>query len=122
MPSGDYLVIGGDLNTTSTTETAVSKLSAVVTTGGARPVDQNANANTNQNRNKPYDWVLPNAAFAAHEVPVQIGASSFAAGLVFDSRVYTPLSEVSPVQVGDSGVSGMQHMAVVKDFTLPATP
>ncbi len=122
VPAGDYLVIGGDLNTDSTTETAVTELSAVVSTGGARPADQNANENTNANRNKPYDWVLPNAALASRELAVQIGASTYASGLVFDSRVYTPLSEVAPVLTTDSGVSGMQHMPIVKDFALPATP
>src|SRR5262249_50065867 len=39
-------------------------------------------------------------------------------GLVFDSAVYTPLSDVSPVTSGDSHVTGMQHMAVVKDFVI----
>lgn len=122
VPPGDYLVVGGDLNTGSTTETAVNELSSVVVTGGARPADQNGNDRTNQNRNKPYDWVLPDAALAQRELAVVIGASTYASGLVFDSRVYTPLSEVAPVQAGDSGVSGMQHMAVVKDFALPAGP
>ncbi len=122
VPAGDYLVVGGDLNTGSTSETAVSELSSVVITSGPRPVDQNGNDRTNANRNKPYDWVLPSAALAQRELPVVIGSSSYVSGLVFDSRVYTPLSEVAPVQVGDSGVNGMQHMAVVKDFALPAGP
>jgi hypothetical protein len=41
---------------------------------------------------------------------------------VFDSRVYSPLSDVPPVLAADSGASNMQHMGVVKDFkiTLPA--
>lgn len=119
VPAGDYLVIGGDLNTDSTGESALGVLSARVVTGGPRPVDQNDNDDTNQNRNKPYDWVLPSPGLSALEVPVQQGASSYPSGLVFDSRVYTPLSEVTPVQVGDSGAVSMQHMAVVKDFQLP---
>jgi hypothetical protein len=32
--------------------------------------------------------------------------------------VYTPLSEVSPVTSGDSGVLNMQHMGVAKDFKI----
>jgi endonuclease/exonuclease/phosphatase family metal-dependent hydrolase len=122
VPAGGYLVVGGDLNTGSTTELAVGELSSVVVTNGTRPADQNGNDRTNANRNKPYDWVLPNAALAQRELPVAIGASSYASGLVFDSRVYTPLSEVAPVQAGDSGVNGMQHMAVIKDFALPTGP
>jgi len=41
---------------------------------------------------------------------------SFSNGLVFDSRVYAPLSDVAPVQFGDS--SNAQHMAVLKDFKI----
>src|ERR1039457_6849019 len=47
-------------------------------------------------------------------------SNTFPNGLVFDSRVYTPLSDVPPVQFSDSGsLNGMQHMAVVKDFAVP---
>lgn len=48
-----------------------------------------------------------------------IGSNSHTNGLVFDSRVYTPLSAVSPVLSTDSGASNMQHMAIVKDFLVP---
>ena len=50
-----------------------------------------------------------------------IGSRSFPNGLVFDSEIYTPLAEVSPVQFGDSHVPNMQHMAVVKDFRINYT-
>ena len=51
--------------------------------------------------------------------PVLIGTSRFENGLVFDSRVFTPLSAVAPVQRGDSEAQNMQHMAVVRDFLVP---
>ena len=51
-------------------------------------------------------------------MPVVIGENSFANGLVFDSRVYTPLSDVAPVVQSDSGATNMQHMAVIRDFRL----
>ncbi|NDH86605.1 hypothetical protein EBY67_06095, partial [bacterium] len=54
------------------------------------------------------------------ETPVKIGSLSFANGLVFDSRKFTPLSSVDPVLVGDSGATSMQHMAVVRAFAVPA--
>jgi Immunoglobulin domain len=38
---------------------------------------------------------------------------------VFDSNVYTPLSDVAPVLAGDSGQA--QHMAVMKDFLISVT-
>lgn len=119
IPSTDYLVIGGDLNTTSRGESCVSALSAVVNTSSPYPADQKSNSNTNSNRNYPYDWVLPNTNLKAAQIPVYVGASTYTNGLVFDSRVYTPLSEVYPVQYSDSGASGMQHMGVVKDFLIP---
>ena len=39
-------------------------------------------------------------------------------GLVFDSRAYSPVSDVSPVLPADSSSVNMQHMAVVKDFRI----
>jgi endonuclease/exonuclease/phosphatase family metal-dependent hydrolase len=119
VPAGDYLVIGGDLNTGSRTESAIATLSGVVVTGAPYPADQNGNSNTNEPRSEAYDWVLPDADLNAFKTSLLIGASVYSNGLVFDSRVYTPLSEVAPVLVGDSGVSGMQHMAVARDFLIP---
>jgi hypothetical protein len=61
---------------------------------------------------------LPSFSLATNQVPSVISGQSFPNGLVFDSRRFSPLSAVSPVQSGDSSVSGMQHMAVLKDFRL----
>ena len=49
-------------------------------------------------------FLLSNQSYV--EVPVVIGSNTFPNGLVFDSRVYSPLSEVSPIQQGDSNVTG----------------
>ncbi|OQB21129.1 MAG: hypothetical protein BWY12_01893 [candidate division BRC1 bacterium ADurb.Bin183] len=118
VPAKDYLVIGGDLNTGNRTENAIKTLSAIVETASPYPADQNGNTNTNANREKPYDWVLPNSYLHALKTPLIIGKSIYPDGLVFDSRVYTPLSEVSPVKSTDSSATNMQHMAVVRDFLL----
>lgn len=119
VPAGDYLVIGGDFNTGSRTEAALSTLSAVVVTSAPYPADANNNGNTNAARAKPYDWCLVDTDLAAYKVPTVIGAKSFASGLVFDSRVYSPISDVAPVLSTDSGATNMQHMAVVRDFLIP---
>ena len=37
--------------------------------------------------------------------------------IVFDSRSYANLADVLPVQLADSG--NAQHMAVIKDFSIP---
>ncbi|WP_426749582.1 lamin tail domain-containing protein [Myxococcus sp. Y35] len=119
IPEDDYLVIGGDLNTGSRSESTFSTLAQVVRTAGPHPADKNGNTNTNAGRNEPYDHVLVDNDLYAYQTAVVIGGSSFANGLVVDTRVYTPLSEISPALFGDSGASGMQHMAVIKDFLIP---
>jgi endonuclease/exonuclease/phosphatase family metal-dependent hydrolase len=119
IPAADLLVVGGDLNTSSRTEAAITTLGAVVRTAGPHPADGNNNQNTNASRSNPYDWVLADADLALLQVPVTIGDAGYSAGLVFDSRVFSPLSDVPPVLAGDSAAPSMQHMAVVKDFLLP---
>lgn len=115
----DHVVIGGDFNTDSRSESCLSTLSSVVVTASPWPVDQNGVGGTNASRAKPYDWVAPGSSLAALSTPLVVGANSFANGLVFDSRVYNPLSAVSPVEEDDSGATNMQHMAVMRAFLLP---
>ncbi|MEK7706343.1 MAG: endonuclease/exonuclease/phosphatase family protein, partial [Myxococcota bacterium] len=120
IPEGDYLVMGGDFNTSNRTEQAVKALASVFDVGAPFPTDQAGNGDTNANRNKPYDWVLADKDLAPFEVSVSLGASWNAPGLVFDSRAFKTLDDVPPVQKGDSGAANMQHMAVVRQFTIPA--
>ena len=120
VPAGDYLVVGGDLNTGSRGETCIDLLSEVVHTAGPYPVDQRGDGDTNQPRHSPYDWVLADPDLHARSVPTTIGASAFPAGLVLDTRTYSPLSDLAPAQAGDSAALRMQHMAVVRSFALPA--
>jgi endonuclease/exonuclease/phosphatase family metal-dependent hydrolase len=120
IPVGDYLVIGGDFNTSTQTESCFSTFSQVVTTSGPYPADQNGNSNTNAGRTKPYDHVLVDSDLRAYQTSTVIGASTYSAGLVVDTRVYSPLSEIYPAQYGDSAATNMQHMAIIKDFVIPA--
>jgi len=120
VPTGDYLLLGGDFNTYSISESCLSTLGSLLTTAAPYPVDQVGDSDTNASRGEHYDWVLAEPELDALEIPVQIGSLSFANGLVFDSRVFSPLSSVSPVLSTDSGVTGMQHMAVVRAFAVPA--
>lgn len=119
VPADDYLVVGGDLNTAVRTETCVTTLSAVVIAAEPYPDDGAGNENTNGPRTKAFDWLLVDSDLTALSVPVTIGARSFPAGLVFDSRVYEPLADVAPIQKNDSGALNMQHMPVVRDFAIP---
>lgn len=119
VPDADFLVIGGDMNTDNRSEACVSTFSSVVVTSGPYPADQSGTQGTNASRAKPYDWVMPDADLNACKTTLVIGSKSFPNGLVFDSRVYSPLSEVAPVLSGDSGATNMQHMAVMRAFLIP---
>lgn len=115
----DYVVLGGDFNTKSADEPCVKTLAQYLQVSKDRPADGLGNSDTNGPRNKPYDWVLTDARLAALNKPVAIGTQTFPHGLVFDSRVFTPLSDVAPTQPTDCSVQNMQHMAVARDFLLP---
>jgi hypothetical protein len=119
VPARDYVLVGGDFNTDVTNEQALLTLGAVVDISPPWPVDQAGNQNTSTNRNHPHDWLLAGPSLHAHATPMLLGAGSFKGGLVFDSRVYLPLSDVPPVVMGDSAAAGMQHMPVVREFLLP---
>ncbi|MFL5358484.1 pre-peptidase C-terminal domain-containing protein [Archangium sp.] len=119
VPAGDYVAIGGDFNSDTRTEPLFSAFSQVVTTSGPYPADRNGNVNTNAGRSKPYDHVLVSSGLRAYQTATVIGASSFSAGLVVDTRVYSPISEISPAQSSDSGATNMQHMGIIKDFLIP---
>lgn len=119
VPSGDYMVIGGDFNTTSRTEAALANLGAQFAVDGPYPTDQSGDDTTNVTRSHPYDWVLPSDALSSRAIPVVLGASTtFAHGAVIDTRVYTPIGDLAPAVAGDSGAPSMQHLAVVRDFAL----
>ncbi|MFY0526885.1 lamin tail domain-containing protein [Archangium gephyra] len=120
VPASDFLVIAGDFNTDSRSESCFSTFSQVVSTASPYPADRNGNGNTNASRGKPYDHVLVDADLRAYQTATVIGGSSFAAGTVIDTRVYSPLSEISPALSADSGATNMQHMAVIKDFLIPS--
>ncbi|XXF76222.1 lamin tail domain-containing protein [Myxococcaceae bacterium GXIMD 01537] len=119
IPTGDYLAIGGDFNTDSRSEASFTTFAQVVSTASPYPADRNGNTNTNAARAKPYDHLLVDTDLRAYQTSTVIGSSSFSAGLVVDTRVYSPISEISPAVAGDSGATNMQHMAIVKDFLIP---
>jgi endonuclease/exonuclease/phosphatase family metal-dependent hydrolase len=120
FPANAWIIVAGDMNTDARTEAAINTFKTFLSDNPI-PTDAESGGNedTNANRNKPYDYVLPNFALTNHLIPVALPARTFTKGLVFDSRVYSPLSDVTPVQSGDSAAPNMQHMAVIKDFNLP---
>ena len=115
FPPNAWVVLAGDMNLYSYGEAAMTTFRTFLSATPV-PADQSGNTNTNNGRNEPYDQVLTSPTFTTNITPVVIGAQSFANGLVFDSRLYSPLSAVTPVQSADSGLA--QHMAVMKDFRI----
>ncbi len=121
FPPDAWLVVAGDMNIYSESEGAVATFSSFLRDDPV-PADRNGNTGTNASRSKRYDRVLFSPALAGRLVPVEMPSRTYADGLVFDSRVYVPLSDVPPVASGDSAAVNMQHMAVVRDFvfTVPS--
>lgn len=122
VPATDYLVVGGDFNTVSRGEACIRTFGEVLETSGPFPADASGNGNTSRSRSKPLDWLLTNDQLTAARTPVIFDSLEFPNGLVFDSRAFRPLTSVAPVRVSDSNAENMQHMAVVRDFYLSATP
>ncbi|MBL8620716.1 MAG: endonuclease [Myxococcales bacterium] len=118
VPPGDFLVIGGDFNTDTRSEACIGTIGAVVDTAAPHPADQAGDGDTNAGRTKPYDWVLPDADLRPYQTAVAVGTLSYPDGLVLDTRVYTPLADVAPAMLTDSAASNMQHMGVIKAFTI----
>jgi endonuclease/exonuclease/phosphatase family metal-dependent hydrolase len=119
VPPDDYLVLGGDFNSSGRGDVSVRTLSEVLVTSGPFPADQRGNGNTSASRSKPLDWVLLNGPLQARSAPVVVGSNTFHSGLVLDSRVYSPLEDLQPARWEDSGSRQMQHMGVVRDVLLP---
>jgi endonuclease/exonuclease/phosphatase family metal-dependent hydrolase len=117
FPANAWVIVAGDFNLQTTNEAALTTFKSFLSHASV-PTDAETggNPNTNEPRSKPYDYVLPSYTFQTNLVPLVIGTRSFPNGLVFDSRVYTPLSAVAPVQLADSGNG--QHMGVFKDFRI----
>ncbi|MCS6901389.1 MAG: endonuclease, partial [Myxococcales bacterium] len=119
IPEEDLVTLGGDINTDVNTEPCFTTFAQQLVVQPPFPADQEGNENTSANRKKPYDWVLADPNLNMLATPVKIGAQVFPAGLVVDTRVYQPLEDLAPAQLGDSAATNMQHMGVVRDFLLP---
>lgn len=117
----DYIVIAGDLNTSTRSDPAVLVLTNIVS-DAQQPADQLGNKNTNSNRQRPNDYVLPSRNLDARHRSVIINGLTFSEGIVFDSRVWSASLLPPPVQQNDSGDTGLQHMLVMKRFAVDNSP
>ena len=139
VPAGDYVVLGGDLNTDTNMEPVFVALNEVLAVQ-PQPSDQHGNQGTNANRYvvladggvdtsraKPYDWVIPSANLLAHQRAVVLTDGvvtlSLPNGLVIDTRVFdaSTIGLIAPARAADSAASNMQHMGVIRDFEIPTS-
>jgi subtilisin-like proprotein convertase family protein/endonuclease/exonuclease/phosphatase family metal-dependent hydrolase len=115
-PADDYVVICGDLNATDRNDAVVQILSAVgVDTH--QPADQLGDKDSNSSRNEDFDFILPETALDQLHQPITNGGFTFTNGMVFDSAVWA--SPPPPIITNDSHAVGVQHMAVMKLFSMP---
>ena len=121
IPTGDYVVLGGDFNLTNRTDPIIQTLAPAVSEKLA-PVDENGLTTTNMNKKKNYDWLLTDADLAPYQVPVNFAGTtlSYPSGLIFSSEEFPSLDAVMPILRTDSDAPGMQHYPVLKDFAVPA--
>jgi endonuclease/exonuclease/phosphatase family metal-dependent hydrolase len=118
FPPGAWIIVGGDFNTDSRSEACVTTFKSRLSDSPI-PTDLNGDPDSNRPRNKPYDYVLPSFSLTNALTPVVLPSHTLTNGLVFVSTNYIPLSDVPPVQYSDSDANNMQHMAIIKDFTIP---
>ncbi len=121
FPANAWAVVAGDFNAGTRTEACVTSWNGYLADFPV-PVDKNGNSDTSANRNSAHDYVLCSLSLTNFETATVFPALNYPNGLVFDSRVYTAneLTNFPPVQSADSGLA--QHMAVVKDFSILASP
>ena len=126
-PGKYYYVVGGDFNGTTAVSSSGIGVDGTFAWEPPHPVDDFGNRFTNAPRNAHYDFVLGDPVLRGLQIPVVIESTydpilrTYPAGLVFDTRTFTQelLDEFFPsALVSDSAATGMQHMAVVKDYQL----
>ena len=120
FPTNAWVVLAGDFNTDTRTESTTMTTCDSYLSDNPIPVDDLGNSDTSINRNHPHDYVMPSFNLTNLETATVFPTHIYPNGLVFDSRVYSNLNDFAPAQSADSGLA--QHMAVMKDFSIPAGP
>ena len=120
FPPNAWILVGGDFNTGTRTEPAVATFKTFLSDAPI-PTDavSGGDPDTNAGRNSPYDYLLPSFSITNYLTSVVMPSQTFPNGLVVDTRVYTPVTDLLPAVATNSGAFQMQHMAIVKNFVLP---
>lgn len=116
-----YIMIAGDMNTVSrdSEPALIAVFDSYLTTSDGTPADRNGNNNTNVNRVSAFDWLIPNQLLGDVITTLTVGSSGYLGGIVFDSRVFTPLSELPPILETDTASGDMDHCPIMKSYDLP---
>lgn len=115
FPKNEFVALCGDLNAQTRSEPALQVLLNEFSDVD-QPTDQQGNNNTSSTRGKPYDFILPNAALLARSEVVWQDENKFSEGMLFDSRLWNP--PPVPIYPEDSAAAGVQHMCIVKQFSM----
>lgn len=118
FPPDEFIVLCGDFNLDRRDSPVLTLLAADFDLRRP-PADQEGNTLTSVARTRPYDFVLPNHALAAWEVPTKLGGLIFPDGLVFDTRLWNP--PPPPAEWEDTS-RNLQHLPVMKTFRIPHQP
>ncbi len=123
----EYIVVAGDLNTyPSPAEPCLSIFRSFLSVDYHLPRDRQGRYFTNatQPRRYHYDWIMPNRMLERCHTTLYVGIKNrpYRQGIVFDSRIFGDVSEVSPILANDSHPRGVHHMAVMKAYNIPLSP
>jgi len=121
FPANAWIIVAGDMNIFYSDVGSTMAVFNTFLSDNPLPADQNGDVDTNASRAERYDRVLSSVSLTNKLGPIVMPSRTYTNGLVFDSRVYTPLSEVPPVVSTDSGAFQMQHMAVMRNYLLPVS-
>lgn len=122
---GSYTLIGGVTGADSLDDPTIARLAEVADLLAPAANDGSTSATatlTNVLRTRQMNAILPAPELVEYQRDTIVGAQFFPTGLVFDSRFYSPLADVAPIQPGDSASGRIEELLVVRDFELPTGP
>jgi endonuclease/exonuclease/phosphatase family metal-dependent hydrolase len=119
VPTNQYIVLAGDLNIWSASEAGYTILRDRLN-DDSKPTDRFGNRNTNIPQNRRYDYVLPDARLQLAHRTLSVDGQNFPHGLVFESSQWSP--PPAPILSGDAKAPNIQHLPVMKAYTLLEAP
>src|ERR1017187_8546898 len=104
FPTNAWIILAGDFNTDSRPESTTMTTCDSYLSDNPIPIDDLGNSDTSINRNHPHDYVLPSFNLTNLETATIFPTHMYPGGLVFDSRVYSNLSDFASLQSAASAL------------------